>query len=93
MEESKENRIGDMKVKLCIILIMVVILALIYFHITTPRELPARYTQAELDRIIAELDRRDADDCVLTRTDAGYQCKEIHTGRVFRIAEREALTK
>jgi hypothetical protein len=44
---------------------------------------------ADMTKVQAELTRRAADDCVLTRTDYGNQCVEIKSGRVFKVVVNE----
>jgi len=42
-------------------------------------------TEQEVSHVMRNLERRSAADCVLTRTDEGFQCKEMATGKVFKV--------
>ena len=42
----------------------------------------------ELKQVSRELQRRAADDCIMERTEYGYQCKEIKSGKVFKVVLR-----
>lgn len=45
-----------------------------------------RYTQSEIDLIMTRLDGL-ADDCVVNREWYGFSCKEIKSGKVFKVAK------
>jgi hypothetical protein len=42
-------------------------------------------TPDEVSYVMRNLEKRSAADCVLTRTDYGFVCKEMATGRVFKV--------
>jgi hypothetical protein len=42
-------------------------------------------TPDEVSYVMKNLEKRSAADCVLTRTDYGFVCKEMATGRVFKV--------
>jgi hypothetical protein len=42
-------------------------------------------TPDEVSYVMRNLEKRSAADCVLTRTDYGFVCKEMATGKVFRV--------
>ena len=42
-------------------------------------------TEQEINHVMKNLERRSAADCVLTRTETGFQCKEMATGKVYRV--------
>jgi hypothetical protein len=42
-------------------------------------------TDQEVTHVMRNLEKRSAADCVLTRTETGFQCKEMATGRVFKV--------
>jgi hypothetical protein len=42
-------------------------------------------TKQEVTSVMTDLKKRSAADCVLTRTDYGFVCKEMATGRVFKV--------
>lgn len=44
-------------------------------------------TSAEIEVIQADLIRRGAEDCVLTRTDYGWRCEQ-HDGKIFKVKVR-----
>ena len=82
-----------MKDSLILFTIIFIGLLLIYFHFTSRQDFrrTLELSNAEHNRILIELDKLAADDCVLERTATGYKCTETRTGRMFRIVEREAL--
>ena len=42
-------------------------------------------TEQEISHVMKSLSKRSASDCVLTRTETGFQCKEMATGKVYRV--------
>ena len=42
-------------------------------------------TPDEVSHVMTDLKKRSAADCVLTRTDYGFVCKEMATGKVFKV--------
>ena len=42
-------------------------------------------TDQEVSHVMKSLSKRSAADCVLTRTKTGFQCKEMATGKVFKV--------
>jgi hypothetical protein len=42
-------------------------------------------TPDEVSYVMTNLKKRSAADCVLTRTDYGFVCKEMATGKVFKV--------
>ena len=42
-------------------------------------------TDQEVTHVMKNLEKRSAGDCVLTRTDYGFVCKEMATGKVFKV--------
>ena len=42
-------------------------------------------TPDEVSYVMKNLEKRSAADCVLTRTDYGFVCKEMATGKVFKV--------
>ena len=42
-------------------------------------------TEQEISHVMKNLERRSAADCVLTRTDYGFVCKEMATGKIFKV--------
>lgn len=42
-------------------------------------------TDQEVSHVMKSLSKRSAADCVLTRTETGFQCKEMATGKVYRV--------
>ena len=42
-------------------------------------------TTDEVSYVMKNLEKRSVADCVLTRTDYGFVCKEMATGRVFKV--------
>ena len=42
-------------------------------------------TDEEVSHVMKNLERRSAADCVLTRTETGFQCQEMATGKVFKV--------
>ena len=42
-------------------------------------------TEQEVSHVMTDLKKRSAADCVLTRTETGFQCQELATGKVFRV--------
>jgi len=42
-------------------------------------------TQAEVDYLNKELNRRYADDCTIERTWYGFKCVEFKTGKIYKI--------
>lgn len=42
-------------------------------------------TEQEISHVMKNLERRSAADCVLTRTETGFQCQEMATGKVFKV--------
>ena len=45
-------------------------------------------TPDEVSSVMTNLKKRSAADCVLTRTDYGFVCKEMATGKVYRVKVR-----
>ena len=45
-------------------------------------------TDQEVTHVMKNLERRSAGDCVLTRTDYGFVCNEMASGRVFKVKTR-----
>ncbi|MEN6375494.1 MAG: hypothetical protein ABFD75_12070 [Smithella sp.] len=45
-------------------------------------------SQADVNHIERQLLKKCADDCVLEQTKSGWKCKEIKTGKVFKIARK-----
>ena len=45
-------------------------------------------TPDEVSYVMKNLEKRSAADCVLTRTDYGFVCKEMATGKVFKVRVR-----
>lgn len=42
-------------------------------------------TPSEVTHVMRNLEKRSAADCILTRTETGFQCKEMATGKVYRV--------
>lgn len=42
-------------------------------------------TEQEISHVMKNLERRSAADCVLTRTETGFQCKEMATGKIYKV--------
>ena len=42
-------------------------------------------TDQEISHVMRNLEKRSAADCILTRTETGFQCKEMATGKVYRV--------
>ena len=42
-------------------------------------------TDQEVSHVMTDLKKRSAADCILTRTETGFQCKEMGTGKVYRV--------
>ena len=42
-------------------------------------------TEQEVSHVMTDLKKRSAADCILTRTETGFQCKEMGTGKVFKV--------
>lgn len=42
-------------------------------------------TEQEVSHVMKSLSKRSAADCVLTRNETGFQCKEMATGKVFKV--------
>ena len=42
-------------------------------------------TDVEVNTVMSNLERRSASDCVLTRTDYGFVCEEMASGKVYRV--------
>ena len=42
-------------------------------------------SKAEVSHVMTDLKKRSAADCILTRTETGFQCKEMATGKVFKV--------
>lgn len=76
-----------------IILYTVFILSVIFFALlgvmkgeTSGNRL--QMTQAEVSKVMSNLERRSAADCVLTRTDYGFVCKEMASGKIYKVKVR-----
>jgi hypothetical protein len=44
----------------------------------------------DIEYVMAELDRRAAADCVITQTSYGYVCKELKSGKIFKLKVKKA---
>jgi hypothetical protein len=42
-------------------------------------------TTDEVSYVMRNLEKRSAADCVLTRTETGFQCKEMATGKLYKV--------
>lgn len=42
-------------------------------------------TPDEVSYVMKNLEKRSAADCVLTRTETGFQCKEMATGKLYKV--------
>jgi len=42
-------------------------------------------TDQEVTRVMKNLEKRSAADCVLTRVEGGFICKELGSNKVFRV--------
>jgi hypothetical protein len=42
-------------------------------------------SKAEVTHVMRNLEKRSAADCVLTRTDYGFVCKEMATGKSYKV--------
>ena len=42
-------------------------------------------TPDEVSYVMRNLEKRSAADCVLTRTDYGFVCKEMATGKLYKV--------
>ena len=42
-------------------------------------------TEQEVSHVMKNLERRSAADCVLTRVEGGFICKELGSNKVFRV--------
>jgi len=42
-------------------------------------------TEQEISHVMKNLERRSAADCVLTRVEGGFICKELGSNKVFRV--------
>lgn len=42
-------------------------------------------TPDEVSYVMKNLEKRSAADCVLTRTDYGFVCKEMATGKLYKV--------
>lgn len=45
-------------------------------------------TASEQERIIHELQARQAGDCVVTRASYGFRCEEMATGKVYKVVTK-----
>jgi hypothetical protein len=42
-------------------------------------------TTDEVSYVMKNLEKRSAADCVLTRTETGFQCREMATGKLYKV--------
>jgi hypothetical protein len=42
-------------------------------------------TPDEVSYVMKNLEKRSAADCVLTRTETGFQCREMATGKLYKV--------
>ena len=42
-------------------------------------------TPDEVSHVMKNLEKRSAADCVLTRTETGFQCREMATGKLYKV--------
>jgi hypothetical protein len=42
-------------------------------------------TPDEVSYVMRNLEKRSAADCVLTRTETGFQCREMATGKLYKV--------
>ena len=42
-------------------------------------------TDEEVRHVMTNLEKRSAADCVLTRTDYGFVCKEMGSGKIYKV--------
>jgi len=42
-------------------------------------------TEQEINHVMRNLEKRSASDCVLTRIEGGFVCKEMATGKIFKV--------
>jgi len=45
----------------------------------------ARKRKEDAELVMRNLEKRSAADCVLTRTETGFQCQELATGKVYKV--------
>ena len=45
-------------------------------------------TDEEVRHVMTNLEKRSAEDCVLTRTDYGFVCKEMGSGKIYKVKVR-----
>ena len=75
------------KKELLIYAVFIAVIIFICFHFMTRQDFSTslRLTADEQNYIFKELKRRNAGDCVLTPTDYGWKCREMATGKVFKV--------
>ena len=42
-------------------------------------------TEQEVSHVMTDLKKRSAADCILTRTETGFQCKEMGSNKIFKV--------
>lgn len=61
------------------------LIAISIVPVPTPIHLSKELSESEIKSINHQLLKMCADDCILEPTNYGYKCKEIKTGKVYRI--------
>lgn len=75
-----------------IFILIVILIAFRGVTAQTNKAIPNKLnmTPAEIEYVMAELDRRAAADCVITQTSYGYVCKELKSGKIFKLKVKKA---
>lgn len=67
--------------------LLIGLIAVTVAHIPTkvPNSSAQKFSNAEISHIEKQLIQKCADDCILEPVESGYKCREIKTGKVYKI--------
>jgi hypothetical protein len=68
-----------------VFVVVVIIISLLGVMRTESSGNRLNMTDQEISHVMENLERRSAADCVLTRVEGGFICKELGSNKVFRV--------
>ena len=68
-----------------VFVVVVIIISLLGVMRTESSGNRLNMTEQEISHVMRNLEKRSAADCVLTRVEGGFICKELGSNKVFRV--------
>jgi hypothetical protein len=80
------KKIGIVASSLFVVIVIVALLAMMFSNARRNDRYVDNYiTEYEQELITADLRAKSVGDCVLTRTEYGFEAREIRTGKIYKV--------